>query len=915
MKIYLHNRILVFLFISSLLLLSLPASSQDNPSSSHSSLAEKIYLQLDNKVYTTDQTIWFKAIVANAAYHTPSQLSGVLYAELIDPSGNILERKLIKIEKGAGDGFFHLSPLYVYGMYQIRAYTEWNKNFGDDFFFKEYILVSGAKEEPFNPIKRLTIVEGRPNERRLNVQVDPSISDSLSGKSIQFVLEANGKKDTLSLKRNRSNQYLLDYVVPAQCEFLTLQIELDNAINYAKTIIIDTNYIDLQFFPESGELVHGLPAVLGFKALDYNGLGRKIEGEIVNEREETIASFKSNELGMGSVSLNSVDTAAKYTARIFSNKGLSKTYSLPPVVARGNTLSVKKQAEKIIIKARSNYLGRDSVTVRASCRGIIYYYFTGVMKNGNLEFSVDGNTLPEGIIDYTLFLIPSMTPVAERLFFNQRSGQRMNIAVASDKKEYTQREKTEITIATYDQDGQSVPANISVLAVNQSQQGKAMDLRQNILSYFLLSSDLKGAIENPGHYFTKDVDRSYDLDVLLLTQGWTKYNYTRETVAFRFQPEYNLTISGNVKGGILSNKIMKGAALTLVRFSKPPLFANAKTDSLGRFSFSLDDEYGHNLNIVIQTANKSDKKKQYLITLDSKEPPPVAFNHARSIQKPDSVVHAYIKQSIEHKKAEDAYRSANEGRTLEEVVVQTRILSPQQKEVTEKYGEPKVIISGKEIQAKEEKWSYGLYSVLLFQFPDKVKITRYGNGFLYASLHNFELTLVVIDGIPVQLHEYSLIPSIPPSEVKSFELIPLSKGFANLFCEVFPRACGQPGTPTVGNVIAIYTHAGKGLHGTRAPVGISKMVVPVFSKPREFYAPRHEQLKPEDWKKPDLRNLIHWDPKIKTDTTGKSVVSFYNSDNTGTIRLVVEAISENGEIGYSELLYDVREKNEKDISP
>jgi hypothetical protein len=661
--------------------------------------------------------------------------------------------------------------------------------------------------------------------------------------------------------------------------------------------------------------VQGLPAVLGFKALDYNGLGRKIEGEIINGKGEVISSFKTNELGMGSVSLGFVDSTAKYTARILWNERLPKTYSLPPVVAKGNSLSFKKKGDKIIIKASSNYLISDSITVRASCRGIMYYDFAGRLKNGNLEFSVDGNTLPEGIIAYTLLLTPSMTPVAERLFFNLRPGERMRIDVSSDKKEYTQREKTEATITTRDQSGRPVPASISVLAFNQSMQGKATDLRQNILSFFLLSSDLKGEIENPGYYFAPDADRSHDLDVLLLTQGWRKYNYRREPVAFRFQPEFNLTLSGNVKGGISNNKIMKGAKLTLMAFSKPPLFSNAKTDSLGRFLFLLDDEYGDNLNIVIQSASKSNKKRQYLITLDSKEPPPVAFNQSRSIQKPDSVVQSYIKQRIEHKKTEDAYRSANEGVTLEEVVVQSRILSPEQKEVTEKYGEPKVIISGKEIQAKEEKWSYGLYSVLLFQFPDKVRITRYGNGSLYASLHNSELTLVVIDGIAVQSYEYSLIPIIPPSEVKSFELIPFAKGFSRLFCEVFPRACGQPGTPVVGNVIAIYTHAGKGIHGVTHTVGISKMTVPVFSKPREFYTPRYEQLKPDDWKKPDLRNLVHWDPKIKTDTAGKSVVSFYNSDNTGSIRLVVEVISENGEIGYSELLYDVRKRNQEAISP
>jgi hypothetical protein len=204
--------------------------------------------------------------------------------------------------------------------------------------------------------------------------------------------------------------------------------------------------------------------------------------------------------------------------------------------------------------------------------------------------------------------------------------------------------------------------------------------------------------------------------------------------------------------------------------------------------------------------------------------------------------------------------------------------------------------------------------VLLFQFPDKVKITRYPGGMLYASLYNFEMTLVVIDGIPVRVYEYSLIPSIPPSEVKSFELIPLSKGFAGLFCEVFPRACGQPGTPMIGNVIAIYTHAGKGLSGVKPPVGISRMTMQVLAKPREFYAPQYEQLKTEDWEKPDLRNLVHWSPKLTTDSSGKAKISFYNSDNTGPVKVIVEAISKTGEIGYRELLYYVKKRN-VDASP
>ena len=890
------------LIICYCLLLSLPSQSQSI--SSYSSLAEKIYLQLDNKAYTTDQTIWFKAIATDAADHIPSKASGVLYAELIDPSENIVERKLIKLEQGIGNGFFQLTPNYTYGYYQVRAYTEWDKNFGPGFFFKEYVLVSGPEgKQETNLIKNLTVIEGQNNERRLNVNLDPVAADSISGKGITVFLTLDEKKDTLSIKKNKSNQYLLDYTVPSNCQVVTLQIESDNSLNYSKTIVLDTSYLDFQLFPESGELVQGLPGLLGFKALGYNGKGLQVEGEITNEKGRVIASFKTNQLGMGWVKLETIDSAEKYTARILSRYGVrsQKIYSLPAIAAKGNILSVKKEEDKIHLKASSNYLVTDSIVVQASCRGVIYYDFKGRLKNGILEFSAPANTLPEGIIDFTLLI--DSKPVAERLYFNERPETRINISVSSDKEKYVQREETKLTIETKDNDGQSVPANLSLLVFNKSQQGSMLDFRQNILSYFLLSSDLKGEIENPGFYFAKDADRFNDLDALLLTQGWRKYNYTRDPVTFRFQPEPYLAVSGNAKGGLSNNKIIRDADLTMMTFGKDRSIAKQKTDSLGRFSFSLNNEYGQDLKILIRSANKSDKQKDYLITLDKKESPPVLFDHIKSVEKPDSTVKKYLKKSIEDKKTEDAFKDSTEGRTLDEVTVKSYLISPEKKMVTDKYGQAKTVIDGKDIRAKEAKWSYGLYSVLLFNFRDKVNIVTGWDGNLYARLYNGDPTLVVVDGITVKIDDYASISSIPPSEVKSFEIIEHAKSFSNLYCEVFPGSCSN--APAWGNVIAIYTYAGKGLLGVHRTVGVSQMAIPVFAPPREFYAPKYNDLKPTNWLKPDLRNLVHWEPKIKTDSTGKASISFYNSDNTGRTQVVVEAISENGEIGYQELFFDV----------
>lgn len=116
-------------------LFSNTAWAQSERFTSHASFAEKIYLQLDADLYTTDQTIWFKAIVAEASTHRPTDLSGVLHVELIGPDEQIAERKRIKLTNGAADGGFELREHYTPGKYLLRAYTEWNKNFGADFIF------------------------------------------------------------------------------------------------------------------------------------------------------------------------------------------------------------------------------------------------------------------------------------------------------------------------------------------------------------------------------------------------------------------------------------------------------------------------------------------------------------------------------------------------------------------------------------------------------------------------------------------------------------------------------------------------------------------------------------------------------------------------------------------------------------
>src|SRR5690606_20215405 len=90
---------------------------------SNTSLAEKIYLQLDKDIYPTGSTIWFKSIVTNSFDNKPTNLSGILHVELINAEKRLIEKKMIKLYKGIGEGYFDLPQTFQPGTYLVRAYT------------------------------------------------------------------------------------------------------------------------------------------------------------------------------------------------------------------------------------------------------------------------------------------------------------------------------------------------------------------------------------------------------------------------------------------------------------------------------------------------------------------------------------------------------------------------------------------------------------------------------------------------------------------------------------------------------------------------------------------------------------------------------------------------------------------------
>ena len=103
---------------------------------------EKVYLHLDNNAYLVGDSIWYKAYVVRASSLRPTELSRVLYVELLDDGGHVLERQQVRIDScGGATGCLKLERPISNGFHEIRAFTREMLNWGEHACYSRVVPV------------------------------------------------------------------------------------------------------------------------------------------------------------------------------------------------------------------------------------------------------------------------------------------------------------------------------------------------------------------------------------------------------------------------------------------------------------------------------------------------------------------------------------------------------------------------------------------------------------------------------------------------------------------------------------------------------------------------------------------------------------------------------------------------------
>jgi len=310
---------------------------------------------------------------------------------------------------------------------------------------------------------------------------------------------------------------------------------------------------DLQFFPEGGNLVTGIRSKVAFKAIDANGSGIDVKGTILDNNNKEVCQLASMHLGMGYFYLYP-EEGETYKAKLTFADGTQDTIELPKPDTSGIALTVNNNSKSVIsfiLSANDNYILANKhknflLLIYSGGKAITYNF---KLDAQTITLDMQKHLLHPGITRITLFS-PDNEPLCERILFIQNHDQ-LNLHMNADKKVYTKREQVNLQLNTKDPADSSVAGHFSVSVIDENKVSEDENNERNILTDLLLTSDLKGYVEQPNYYFndTSDIARQ-NLDVLMLTQGYRRFTWKQvmdtSYVPLTFQPEKGLEINGKV---------------------------------------------------------------------------------------------------------------------------------------------------------------------------------------------------------------------------------------------------------------------------------------------------------------------------------------------------------------------------------
>ena len=885
---------------------------------------EKIYLQLDRTVFQPGEDLWFKGYILDHISLRPIERSKTLFVEVVGENGDPVLSDKFMIKNGYSVGDLTFPEVMDDGHYKVIAYTSWMKNYKDAKVFEKNVFVKKlAQTEMILPslVLHTTFEEVQYNagsEVALKVKTQAPDVESIA----EITYEYRVLKDREIYKESQgyalnNGEFYIRFTLPEKINDESFVIDLNanhkaQVINVKAEVPIDRPIANVQFFPEGGDIIKGIPNRIAFRVEDTKGQPLEVSGWVENNAGRKAAEFSTMHKGIGYFELTPIDSLY----RVFLKKEEGKVFEcpLPEIKPEGINLKVLEQNKRIVNLqvASSEVRKKERIYVTATVRGQLYWSVSGNLKDvANL--TIPTNNLPTGIAQITVFDSRGI-PKAERLVF-VNAYRKLDINVDTDKKSYRPREAVTATISVTNQEGEPVPANLSLSAFDNMYSFLNKKDNPNIFTHLFLQSEIELRLDDPGYYFNENEAAARDLDLLMMTYGWRRFDFTKiQTDSLKYKPT---THRDFFEGQVLNNwgKPAEGAKISIVQSGTyENIDLTAGID--GKFYFDKTTITHIPTELLFSAVNHRGKDNVRLSVQELNADQ--FFNHIKPNLMEDSLENISPEilryQSSEY--SGDRYtflKDLGEYQLLKEIMIQEKRLIPEK--IDEKVKEFRSFSTDSKM-GEDLKNSDDFLGIL--RQVTSVPYVDYINGNVYfrsrrggqvATQGGFALTrfddatgaveqqsaetryqatsndagaLFILNGTPVG-NDYNVLNYLRPEMI---EFITVLKG---------SRASTVYGGRATAGAVFITTK--KTLENEMINDKANFTIVNNYAFPREFPAKRYDTEEALINIEPDLRNTIHWEPEIIVDQSGKATVQFYNSDRNSWINLKVEGITPAGLVG------------------
>jgi len=642
-----------------------------------------------------------------------------------------------------------------------------------------------------------------------------------------------------------------------------------------------------EFFPEGGNLVSGFTNTIAFKATNEYGLPVKVSGTVRNEKNEELSTFNSYHDGMGMLELQPVANT-RYHITVNGVNG-AVDYALPTPTDKGIAVTVIPHPQGHFFEVRQQKT--DPAFQAAYMIGQMQHHvvFRQNFAAGKDEMQGVINTqkLHSGILQITFFNKEGM-PLAERLCFVNNREYVQLAELTGDTVNFSARSKNKFSIVMKD----TVKANFSISVVDPDYNTTSMR-EENILSTLLLTSDLKGSINNPAYYFSADNDSvKTALDLVMMTNGWRRFNWTelakKQIPPANYKDPAYITLSGKINLRDSKRPFAdKALLMMLITADSTRSIQMTKTDDKGAFRIDSMLFFGKSRLLFSDTRGK---KNQYIDVVLAGDSLMKSFMLPALAVKPflDNVTFLAATQAKMGMDYDDIQKAS--GITLAGITLTVKKKNPIQ-ELDEKYA--KGMFSGESsrtldlVNTKEADSYLNILDYLQGRVPG---ITVATDGAEYGVYYRQTGSVSMMGLIPMTIYlnemetDANVIASIPANQIA------MVKVYSN-----FVGAAGN----APGGVLSIYTKKDADMADVMQS-STDMATYNGFSVTKEFYAPDYSVSKSGNGKA-DQRITIDWRPTIFVNNINPKIpFSFYNNDRTKNFKIVVEGMTNTGKLIFIE---------------